>query len=76
MGNVFQRQHFYDVVKDNQSPLHSLLAFYVRRLRNAWRHTCSFYEARVGIICDQGNRQLSKIEFEGPGDDVDVLIRI
>lgn len=30
----------------------------------------------VGIICDQGNRQLSKIEFEGPSDDVDVLVSI
>lgn len=38
------------------------------------RPTCSFYEVWVGIICDERNRQLSEVQFEGAGDDVDVLV--
>lgn len=28
------------------------------------------------VVCDEGNRQLSEVEFEGSGDDVDVLVGI
>lgn len=40
------------------------------------RPTCSFYEAWVGIIRDEGYGQLSEVQFEGSGDDVDVLVSI
>lgn len=36
--------------------------------------TCGVYEAWVGVICDEGDRQLSEVQFEGPSDDVDVLV--
>lgn len=46
------------------------------RPRKRWRPTCSFYEAWVGVIRDEGNRQLSEVQLEGPGDDVDVLVSL
>lgn len=46
------------------------------KLEDARRPTCSFDEAWVGIIRDEGNRQLSEVEFEGSGDDVDVLVSV
>lgn len=58
----------------NCSSIHSCIL--CKRVQKAWRPTCSLYEAWVGIVCDEGNRQLSEVEFEGSGDDVDVLISI
>lgn len=39
-----------------------------------WRHTCSLDEARVGVVRDEGDGQLSEIELQGSRDDVDVLV--
>lgn len=56
----------------NSSSIHFRII--CKKVRKARRPTCGFYEAWVGIICDEGDRQLSEVEFEGPSDDVDVLV--
>lgn len=40
------------------------------------RPTGSFYEARVGVVRDEGDRQLSEVELQGTGDDVDVVVDV
>lgn len=44
--------------------------------QKAWRPTCSFYEAWVSVVRDEGDRQLSEVQLQRSGDDVDVLVSV
>ena len=47
----------------------------VIQIKNSFpRLTCGFYEFGIGVVGDDGNGQVSEVQFEGSGDDVDVWV--
>lgn len=57
-------------MKENGGPLA------ITVVQRGKRPTCCLYEAWVGVVRDEGNRQLSEVQLEGAGDDVDVLVSV